>query len=305
MNFLRKLPPLTALKAFEAVARNSSVSKAADELSVTSAAVSQQIKILETYFGRALFRRMARGLAPTEEAREFLIEVSKALDGLVSASERMRKVHHVGSVRISVLPSLATRWLAPRIGRFNFRFPNIRLTIVSEMTPVDFSRSDFDLAIRLGSGTYPGLRVDKLMDETLYPVCAPRLFGETGLKEPADLVNHCLIHEVVAPSHPSVEPWLNWEPWLGSWGISPESCANRIAMTDSAAILDAVQEGCGIAIGRSGLMGRQFESGELVTLFGASRLSGLSYFVVSPPGLAELATVTAVREWLLDEAEQG
>jgi LysR family glycine cleavage system transcriptional activator len=305
MNYLRKLPPLTALKTFEAVARNSSVTKAASELLVTPAAVSQQIKILEQFFGRPLFRRLPRGLAPTEEARAFLIHVSRALEGLLNASQQMRQLDHAGTVRISILPSLATRWLAPRLGRFNRRFPNLQLIIVSDINPVDFSRSDYDLAVRYGSGPYPGLRVDRLMSETLFPVCAPRLLADTTrLKAPADLMHHCLLHELVAPNRPSSEPWLTWEPWLDMWGVAADDCPNAIRMSDTAAILGAVEAGCGIAIGRSRLMADQLENGRLVPLFEHRRLSNLSYLILSPPGAADLSSVAAVRDWLLDEAEQ-
>jgi LysR family glycine cleavage system transcriptional activator len=304
MNYLRELPPLKAIKAFEAVARNSSVTKAASELLVTPAAVSQQVKILEQYFGRPLFRRLAQGLVPTEEARIFLAHVSRALEGLLTASDQMRRVEHAGTVRISVLPSLATRWLAPRIGRFNRRFPNLELIIVSDINPVAFTRRDYDLAIRYGSGPYPGLRVDLLMTELLFPVCAPRLLRESGgLKKPVDLIGQCLLHEMVAPYHPSIEPWLGWQPWLDQWGVRREECVNNIRMTDTAAILGAAEAGCGVAIGRSRLMTKEFDSGKLIAPFEGRHLSNLSYLIVSPPDLADLTPVTAVREWLLEEAE--
>src|SRR5579859_7876178 len=304
MNYLRKLPPLKAVKAFEAVARNSSVTKASNELLVTPAAVSQQIKILEQYFGRPLFRRLSQGLVPTEEARNFLAHVSRALEALLTASDQMRRIDHAGTVRISVLPSLATRWLAPRIGQFNRRFPNLELVIVSDINPVAFTRWEYDLAIRYGSGPYPGLRVDVLMNELLFPVCAPRLLREGGgLKKPVDLIGQCLLHEMVAPYHPSVEPWLGWQPWFDQWGIRRDECTNNIRMSDTAAILGAAEEACGVAIGRSRLMAKQLESGKLIAPFEGRHLSNLSYLIVSPPELAELTPVTAVREWLLEEAE--
>ena len=304
MNHMRKLPPLTALRVFESVARNSSVTNAAAELLVTPAAVSQQIKILEQYFGRSLFLRLPRGLVPTEEARDFLAHVTRSLDGLLNASDRMRRIDHAGTVRISILPSLATRWLAYRIDKFNRRFPNIHLIIVSDIKAIDFIRSDYDLAVRYGSGDYPGLRVDQLMSEGLLPVCAPRLLRDgTGLKRPSDLGRQCLLHEMIDPSPPSAEPWLNWGPWLEEWGVRTENCTNIIHMTDTAAILGAAEAGCGVAIGRSRLMMRELESGRLVAPFEEQRLSKLSYHLVSPPAVAELKAVAAVREWLLEEAE--
>jgi LysR family glycine cleavage system transcriptional activator len=303
MNYLRKLPPLTSLRVFDAVARHQSVTNAAFELCVTPAAVSQQIKILEQYFGRPLFLRRSRGLTPTEEARAYLVHVSRALDGLVGASEQMRQEHHAGTVTISILPSLATCWLAPRIGRFKRRFPNIRLSIVSDMELVDFQRSDVDMALRYGSGQYHGLQVDRLMTETLFPVCSPRLIGDSGgLHRPADLAQHCLLHEMLSPVHPSVEPWIHWRPWLESWGMTAADCPDRIDMTDTAALLGAAGEGSGVAIGRSRLMAPLIESGRLVPLFDQRRLSRLAYYIVTPPGAAELPRVKAVREWLLDEA---
>jgi len=303
MNNLRKLPPLTSLRVFDAVARHQSVTNAASELCVTPAAVSQQIKILEQYFGRPLFLRRSRGLTPTEEARAFLVHVSRALNGLVGASEQMRQEHHAGEVRISILPSLATCWLAPRIGRFNSRFPNIRLSIVSEMQPAEFQRSNCDMALRFGAGHYPGLHVERLMTETLYPVCSPRLIGECGgLHRPADLTRHCLLHEMLAPAPPAEEPWIHWRPWLESWGMEEAECRDRIDMTDTAALLTAAEAGCGVAIGRGRLMAPSIESGRLVALFDQRRPSRLAYYIVSPFNTAELPRVIAVREWLLDEA---
>jgi LysR family glycine cleavage system transcriptional activator len=302
MNFLRKLPPLTALKAFEAVARNLSVTKASAELCVTPAAISQQIKILEQYFERPLFRRLPTGLIPTDEAKLYLEQVSRALDGLCVASEQLRRVHHTGVVRISVLPSLATRWLAPRLAGFARRFKTIELDIVSDMSTVDLSRSNYDLAVRFGSGNYPGLRVDPLMDENLFPVCSPRLLHEgKGITHPSDLYDHCLINELVKPADPSSEDWLTWQPWLQSWNLASEDFHNKICMTDTAAILSAVETGAGIAIGRSRLLMNQIESGRLVTLFDLRRKSNLAYYVVSHPATANLPRVEAVRDWLLNE----
>lgn len=303
MNLLQKLPPFKALAAFEAVARHNSVAKAADELCVTPAAVSQQIKILERYFDRTLFLRLPRGLVPTEEARAYLIDLARSLNGLVGASEVLRKENHSGTVRLSVLPSLATRWLAPRVGRFNRRFPQIELVINSELQLADFAASDYDLALRYGAGNYPGLKVEPLMDETLFPVCSPRLLSEgNGLRRPADLAAHCLLHETLVPVRPSVDDWIMWDPWLRAWSMSLEECPNHIHMSDSAAILSAVEEGGGIAIGRSRLMASQLQSGRLVPLFDEQRHSNLGYFLVSRPHSVEFPRVAAVRAWLLDEA---
>jgi LysR family glycine cleavage system transcriptional activator len=142
------------------------------------------------------------------------------------------------------------------------------------------------------------------MSELLFPVCAPRLLREGGgLKRPVDLIAQCLLHELVAPYHPSMEPWLTWQPWLDQWGLRMEECTNIIRMTDTASILEAAEAGCGVAIGRSRLMATQLDSGQLIAPFEGRHLSNLSYLIVSPPDVAELSSVTAVREWLLEEAE--
>ena len=302
MHFIRKLPPLTAIKAFEAVARHRSVTLAAAELCVTPAAVSQQIKVLEQYFERPLFRRHAAGLVPTDEARSYLVHVSRALDGLHVASEHLRKIHHSGVVRISILPSLASRWLAPRLGQFSRRFRNIELDIVSELQPVDLVRSNYDLAVRYGCGNYPGLRVDHLMTETLFPVCSPRLLNEgRGLHAHADLAGHCLLSELIKPAEPASDEWLGWEPWLKSWGLDSTCFTHRISMSDTAAILTAVEAGGGVAIGRSQLLQEQISTGRLVALFDTRRTSSLGYFIVSHSATGEVPRVSAVRDWLLDE----
>lgn len=302
MHFFRKLPPLTAIKAFEAVARHRSVTLASAELCVTPAAVSQQIKILELYFDRPLFRRLSSGLVPTEEARRYLAHVSRALDGLHLASEGLRKVDYSGVVRISILPSLAARWLAPRISRFSQRFKNIELDIVSELQPVDLARSNYDLAVRYGSGSYPGLRADPLMTESLFPVCSPKLLNEgRGIQAPGDLAQYCLVAETVKPMGQISEEWLNWDAWLAGWGLDPAAFTHRLSMSDTAAILSAVEAGGGVAIGRGQLLQEQISTGRVVALFETRRASRLSYFVISHAATAELPRVAAVRDWLLDE----
>ncbi len=173
----RRLPPLGALRAFEVAARHESFAKAAAELSVTPAAVSQQVRLLEADLGVSLFRRLPRGLALTPAGRSVLPELGQAFAHLARAVEGVRGGSLVGPLVVSVIPSFAGRWLVPRLGGFVAAYPEIEITVRSELRNVDFTREDVDLGIRYGKGIYPGLDTRLLLTEEVFPVCAPSPAG--------------------------------------------------------------------------------------------------------------------------------
>ena len=298
---MRRLPPLNALKAFEAAARHGSIKAAASELCVTPAAVSQQVRSLERYLGLPLFRRLPRGLDLTAEGEIYLREARHALDRLGAVTEQLVEKKVAGVLRVSAIPSLTTRWLVPRLMRFLERYPDVTLRLSEDVRPVDFGRDPFDLGIRYGPGDYAGLRVDRIMDEALLLVAAPSLVaGPPPLRGAVDL-RHCrLLHEAHGRAN---EPWLDWQPWLDALGVARDASADRgPRFNATATMLRAAATGAGVAIGRARLVAENLASGTLVNLFGQCRTSRSAYWTVSPPDIALLPRVAAFRSWLQAEA---
>lgn len=300
---MRRLPPLNALKAFEAAARQGSFQAAAGELCVTPAAVSQQVRSLERYLGLPLFRRLPRGVVLTAEGDLYLREARHALDRLSAVTEQLVEKRVAGVLRVSVIPSLATRWLVPRLTGFLDRYPDVRLQVTEDVRPVDFSRDPFDLGIRYGPGVYAGLRTDHIMSETLLLVAAPALVaGPPALRRPADL-RHCrLLHEAHGRAN---EPWLDWQPWLDAMGVARDASTDRgPRFNATASMLRAAANGAGVAIGRARLLEEDLARGTLLNLFGQVRPSRSAYWTVSPTDIAVLPRVAAFRSWLQAEASE-
>src|SRR5215468_6840449 len=185
----RRLPPLNALKAFEAAARSESFTRAAEELCVTQGAVSHQVKALEATLGIKLFNRERQRLVITAAGREYLAVVRDALDRIAVGTERIVQRQSAGSLTVSTSPDFAAKWLVHRLGRFAETHPGIDLRVSATLHHVDFAREDVDLAVRHGDGKWPGLDVARLCSEQLFPVCSPKLMsGRHRLATPADLL---------------------------------------------------------------------------------------------------------------------
>ena len=296
----RRLPPLTALRAFEAAARHASFAKAADELAVTPAAVSQQIRLLEADLGVSLFRRLPRGLVLTEAAKSALPELGKAFAHLARAVEGVRGGSLVGPLVVSAIPSFAGRWLVPRLGGFVAAYPEIEITIRAELRNVDFAREDVDVGIRYGKGLYPGLETRLLLTEDVFPVCAPALLaGEKPLKRLDDLRHHTLLHDRQLSSE---EPSLYWRNWLRDFGVEGWDHDRGPGFTDSLLMMTACERGMGVALGRGGLCADELANGRLVRPFAQSRPADYAYYAVVPEGHAEAPRVRAFLAWLEEEA---
>ena len=291
----RRLPPLNGLRAFEAAARHLSFTRAADELNVTQTAISHQIRALEERLGVRLFRRLPRGLVLTEEAQLYLPPIRHAFDQIAAATERLSREQTGGVLTVSLLPSFAARWLVPRLGRFSAAHPDIDLRITASVDVVDFARDDVDVAIRRGLGNYPGLWVQRLFGESVYPVCAPALLEDPqGLKGPQDLRHHTLLHD---------DDTSGWRLWLERAGVEGVDPNRGPIFSDSGMLLQAAVEGHGVALGRSVLVSADLETGRLVRPFAeASMPFQFAYYFVCPQTHAERPKVVALRDWLLKEA---
>jgi LysR family glycine cleavage system transcriptional activator len=303
----RRLPPLAALRAFEAAARLGGFARAAEELNLSPSAVSHQIRALEADLGARLFRRLATGPVLTEAGRAYLSGVADGLDRLARATAGARAREAAGRLSVSVLPSFAAGWLVPRLHRFRARCPEIDLLVRSELHWVDFAREPVDLALRYAEAPsrpgLDGLVALRLMGEDLFPVCSPALIAAHGPpRRLADLVRHGLIHDAGASRS---EPWIAWGPWLEEAGLEqaglPEA-GRGLRFADSALIYQAAAAGLGVAVGRGALVRDLLASGRLVRPLGLARRSRFSYWAVHPAEGEGDPRLGAFLDWLLDEA---
>jgi LysR family glycine cleavage system transcriptional activator len=295
-----RLPPLGALRAFEAAARRLSFVKAAEELHVTPAAVSHQVKALEEQLGVELFRRLPRGLILTDAGRAMLPELAKGLDHFARAVRGAVAGELAGRLRVTVMPSFAQLWLLPRLGRFIASYPEVEIVIMGSAEVVDLRRADIDLGIRYGGGRYPGLWAQLLFTEETFPVCAPSLLdGPPPLRRPEDLRHHRLLHDWNLTAG---ESWLVWANWLAVMGVDELDPAGGLQLSDSVLLMEAAVRGLGVAIGRTSLSGEHLASGRLVRPFALTRKADFAYWAVCPEGSETRPRLRAFVEWLVEEA---
>jgi LysR family transcriptional regulator, glycine cleavage system transcriptional activator len=301
----RKLPPLNALKAFEAAARAGGFAKAAQELSVTQTAVSHQVKVLEQYFDCTLFQRLPNGLALTPEAKAILPVVADAFDKLEEVARLLpqgrRPVADV--LTISALPSFTQEWLLPRLVEFRAAWPDIDVLVQTEYRMVDLAAEETDIAIRFGRGEFgDDLIVDLLAKETVTPVCAPSLLAPAASRDRArdDLSRHTLLNSSVRMVH---EPWMAWDPWLAEAGIRGARKDIGPKFSDPLLILRAACAGTGLALGRSMLIRDHLGAGRLIRPYADwSKPILSSYFVVTTKEKAKRDKVAIFRDWILARA---
>ncbi|RED49703.1 transcriptional regulator GcvA [Aestuariispira insulae] len=296
MSKARKLPPLNALRAFEAAARHSSFMAAAEELHVTASAISQQVKQLEEWLGLALFQRLPRGLALSDEGRRYLPGLTDALDAIAEETRRVQDRGDDFNLTVTVMPSMAALWLVPRLHRFTDSHPEITVRVVSSTELVDLNREDVDVAIRFGLGNYPGLFVEKLMDEEIYPVCSPILL-EKGppIETLEDLKNHLLLQD-----SGSVFPYtkLCWPEWFAHFGIDEVDLSHSPIFNDTHLTTMAAVSGRGIMLGRSVLTADALESGALIKPLDVDLPADVAYYFVCRKDRQELPKIRAFRDWL-------
>src|SRR5262245_58011392 len=231
---LRRLPPLNALKAFEAVARSESVTRAARELSVTQGAVSHQVKALEATLGVKLFNRERQRLVMTAAGRDYLAVVRDALDRIAVGTERLVQRQTSGALTVSTSPDFAAKWLVHRLGRFAEAHSGIDLGVSATMHHVDFAREDVDLAVRHGDGGWAGLDAVRLCSEQLFPVCSPKLVsGRKRIAGASDLLTFPLLH---------LDDWTTWSRWFEAAGVA-DAVARGPVVNRASMLIDAAVDG--------------------------------------------------------------
>ncbi len=295
------LPPLSALRAFEATARLRSFGKAAAELNVTPAAISHQIHALEEDLGVRLFHRLNRSIELTASARVLLPGLSDAFAGIHASVRRLRAHNDTGTLTVTASPSIAAKWLVLRLHRFQERYPEIDVRLSATDDVVDLARGDFDVAIRYGTGRYPGLTVELLMQNEVFPACSPRLL-EAGppLRTPEDLRHHALIHDQAVDRDPLAPTWAMWLKAAGVTGI-PASAGLTFSVGYMA--LDAAIAGHGVVLAYSTIAAADLAAGRLVRLFSLALPDLFAYYIVTAPGALERPKVRAFRDWLRQEAD--
>jgi len=300
---MRSIAHLNALRAFEASARHQSFSLAAQELNVTPAAVGQLVRTLEDWLGSPLFVRSTSGrarLVTTEVAEQALPDIRAGLERLAVGLERLRSGSAGGVLTVTVSPAFAAKWLLPRIERFQAAWPETDLRLDTSLKPVDFVAQRIDVGVRYGRGQWPGLAAEKLMDEEVYPVCAPALLTTATLQAPGDLRGQVLIHD---QSVDTSTGFASWQAWLRHAGVQGVPTDRGLRINNSAAVLQAAIDGQGVALARSVMAHDDLAAGRLVRLFPQVRLeSALAYYVVYRPECIAQPKVAAFRDWLLREA---
>ena len=291
MTDFRRLPNLAALRAFEAAARHGNFSRAAEEIHVTHGAISYQVRALEEELGIALFARHGKRIAITPEGERFAATLRKALTEIAAAAETLQAEGRQTRLTVTALPSFAARWLSPRMGHFIEQHPEMEVMLQSSNHLTDFVRESVDLGIRFGSGNYPGLAVEKIMDDYFYPVASPRFNGGKLPRTPQQLARHTLLRGQGEP----------WTPWFAAAEIDLPEPTGGLVFQDSSMLVRAAVDGQGIALARHAIAASDIESGTLVRLTGIAIKCPQSYYLAYPPEALKKPQVRAFREWLLAE----
>lgn len=292
----RSLPPLNGLRAFEAAARHMSFTDAAEELSVTQAAISHQVRGLEQRLGLKLFVRRNRSLLLSEAGQAYLPSVRSAFDQLNEATEKLLQKDKGGHLTVTTTASFAMKWLVPRLGGFQRANNEIDVRISTGTGLVDFSREDVDIGIRYGRGQWPNLMAERLVAEDVMPVCAPSLLkGPNGLKKPADLKRFTLLHIGNFPD--------DWQVWLTAAGVKGVDASRGVSFDFALAAYQAAMDGLGVALGRNPLVEPDLKAGRLVVPFEFKRSSDFAYYLVYPPEAIRRRKIKAFRDWIVSLSE--
>jgi LysR family glycine cleavage system transcriptional activator len=291
----RRLPPLNALKAFEAAARSESFTRAAQELNVTQGAVSHQVKALEATLGIKLFNRERQRLVITEAGRDYLAVVRDALDRIAAGTERLMQRQSAGVLTVSTSPDFAAKWLVYRLGRFAESHPQFDLRVSAAAHQVDFAREDVDVAVRHGDGKWPGLDVVRLCSERLFPVCSPKLIsGRNRITAASDLLKFPLLR---------LDDWKTWTRWFAAAGVI-DPVARGPVLNRASMLIDAAVDGHGIALARTVLAAWDLINGRLVTPIDVSLKLSNTYWIVCPKAISSVPKIATFRKWLLAEAAE-
>ena len=310
-----RLPPLNALRAFEAAARHLSFKDAGAELSVTPTAISHQIRGLEEYLGFDLFHRLTRALELTREGRAMLPKVREGLECFATAIESTRQHEAGGRLLVTSPPALLTRWLIRHLPEFTAAHPEIQLHMaasletidardasgVSGLAGIDVRDDETEVFIRFGRGQYDGCRVDRLFAPAYSVVCSPRLLlGMRPLNVPGDLRRHNLLHDESIMELLDRPTWAEWLQLAGVTGIDANNAGTHFS--DPGLVLSAAVDGVGVALASKPLVEAEVAAGRLVMPFDIVIRRPQAYYLVVPEAVADRPIVSVFRDWLRSEA---
>lgn len=288
------LPSLNALRAFEAAARHGSMTRAAEELHVTHGAVSRQVRELEAFLGRELFRRRPRGLELTPQGRQLAFTAAGAFRDLKRAVADVRVGARGRVINVSTVPSLAARWLVPRIARFQAASPGTEVRVATSIQLADFNRGDVDIALRYGRGPWGDLYSERLFESSVFPVCSPALLdGERPLRRPEDLVHATLLHDM------TYGYWAGWLEHAGVEGVNPRT---GLVLEDSNVLLQAAIEGQGVALAPEPLVHFDLRAGRLVRPFDSAISIDVAFHIVCRRERLDDPLLSPFIRWLRKEA---
>lgn len=296
------IPPLNALKAFESSARLLSFSAAAKELHVTPGAISQQIKLLEKILNSELFIRLNRSIELTDAGRVLLPQLSQGFHHIALALEAFNALQQTQPLTITAAPSIAAKWLIPRLADFQRQHPNINVRIDSSNKLVDFDRELIDVGIRTSFGPEEGLHSTHLSSLQIIPVCSPEFVKQHRLKHPDQLSELPLLH---FENFNNPTAWPDWQTWLLTLGFSDIDTAHGIFLTQPELLVSAAVEGQGVALIASLLAERELQQGLLVKAFDLALPIDFAYYLVHTAARGELPRVKAFKKWIIQQMKQS
>jgi LysR family transcriptional regulator, glycine cleavage system transcriptional activator len=293
------LPPLNALRAFEAAARHLSMKEAAVELSVTPGAVSQLVRGLEQRLGTELFRRGNRSLVLTEAGQSYFVPIRHAFRQIGEATRRLRVQPNAGVLTVSAPPAFAISWLVPRLGRFRARHSHIELNIATTRSLANFATDGVDVAIRHGLGHYPGLRCDRIAGIAMIPVCSPRFLASLPRRptHPGDLLALPLLHDTDRQ---------DWAQWFQAQGVADfgHAASGGISFDDQLLLIRAAASDQGIALVTETLAKPELDQGRLARVLDVAWSQEFAYWLVCPRATADQPKIVAFRGWLMTEGRR-
>jgi LysR family glycine cleavage system transcriptional activator len=294
---LRRLPPLNAVRAFEAVARNGSVTGAARELSVTQGAVSRHVTSLEGWLGTRLFTRTRRGVTLTAKGAAYFRTINGALDQIDFATQRVQKGPEGNQLRLKLPPTFAIRWLVPRLAAFHALHPGIDVQITTSHEIADFDREDVDACIHSNHEMPAGPGYRRLFGEVLLPVCSPRLLERRPrLRVPRDLAKHQLLCSMNRPR--------DWPTWLAAAGVAHLDGNGGLEFENAALAYQAAIDELGIMIAQRALVEDDLASGRLVAPFAVAVRTSGAYYLAYPPNRPRSPRVAAFEDWIVMAAQR-
>ena len=297
-----RLPPLNAIRAFEAAARLGGFVRAANELNVTPAAVSHQVKSLEAHLGIHLFNRLPRGLELTSAGQELLPEISRGFAHFARAVGALSGGELAGRLTVNSAPSLATLWLVPRLETFIRAYPDIQVRLLAADVAPDLNLGKVDIRIPYGAGKFPGLKSRLLMRDTVFPVCAPSLLNHKPLRRFSDLRDHTLLHDIDISTD---EPTMTWARWLRDAGLDEGVPARHVEFGNSILLTEAAVRGQGVALGRMSLVRNHLETGRLVRPLKITQPGDYAYYFVTTEAGAERPRVKVFLDWIVRQVQDN